>query len=397
MTHPIVIPSQPSASNSPASTADDSVPPRTPTSPTAEQAPTTTAQANGSIGTAANGKRKPSRRANTAERRATHNAVERQRRETLNGRFLDLAALLPNLSQIRRPSKSSIVNSSIAHIHASRRHRLLAARELRAIKLEADALRRELNEWRDRSGIPRIEEPVRGEGFSMVLSGELEVLVIPGMVNGMGLEDDEEEYGMPSYPEEETYGPPMEPEMEDPRLTMVKNASAFVHNHSSPSPVSNASASPSYPPRPSISVPQPPVLSGPMIASPTAMSFENPAMAGVYSPADSHIPQHAHVMYHPQGGFTVQQMGLMDAEKVAHWSMMQQQQQAHQMNADQVYLASLARRERSASMSAGSRSSGSASPVQTYEIPQFEPGFEGQWSHGGGLGGKQQPVFAMMM
>lgn len=34
------------------------------------------------------GKRKPSRRASTAERRATHNAVERARRETLNGRFL---------------------------------------------------------------------------------------------------------------------------------------------------------------------------------------------------------------------------------------------------------------------------------------------------------------------
>jgi len=33
-------------------------------------------------------KRKSSRRANTAERRATHNAVERHRRETLNGRFL---------------------------------------------------------------------------------------------------------------------------------------------------------------------------------------------------------------------------------------------------------------------------------------------------------------------
>ncbi|KAF8522395.1 hypothetical protein JB92DRAFT_1735911 [Gautieria morchelliformis] len=44
-------------------------------------------------------KRKPSRRANTAERRATHNAVERQRRETLNGRFLvspfRVAALCP--------------------------------------------------------------------------------------------------------------------------------------------------------------------------------------------------------------------------------------------------------------------------------------------------------------
>jgi len=142
------------------------------------------------------GKRKPSRRANTAERRATHNAVERQRRETLNGRFLvsmhyktaaltevlitlsqDLAGLLPNLSQIRRPSKSAIVNSSIAHIHASRRHRLIAARELRMVKVEADALRRELNEWRDRSGLPRLEEPARGDGFNMVLSGEVEVIV----------------------------------------------------------------------------------------------------------------------------------------------------------------------------------------------------------------------------
>ncbi|KAG6877382.1 hypothetical protein C0993_007902 [Termitomyces sp. T159_Od127] len=146
-------------------------------------------------------KRKPSRRANTAERRATHNAVERQRRETLNGRFLDLAALLPNLSQIRRPSKSSIVNSSIAHINASRRHRILASRELRLLKLEADALRRELNEWRERAGIPRIEEPVRGEGFSMIISAELEVIVgVPGPNDP---DDDDEEPlsagGNPTY------------------------------------------------------------------------------------------------------------------------------------------------------------------------------------------------------
>ncbi|KAF9062207.1 hypothetical protein BDP27DRAFT_297801 [Rhodocollybia butyracea] len=128
-----------------------------------------------------NNKRKVSRRANTAERRATHNAVERARRETLNGRFLDLAGLLPNLSQIRRPSKSAIVNSSIAHIHASRRHRHLASRELRLLKYEADALRRELNEWRDRAGIPRVQEPTRGDGFGMILSGELEVLPVPNM------------------------------------------------------------------------------------------------------------------------------------------------------------------------------------------------------------------------
>ncbi|KAK0439082.1 uncharacterized protein EV420DRAFT_1203124 [Desarmillaria tabescens] len=166
--------------NSPASDNSDSSNPRTPTSPSLQLAPDTTQP------TIAPSKRKPSRRANTAERRATHNAVERQRRETLNGRFLGLAALLPNLSQIRRPSKSSIVNSSIAHVHASRRHRLLAARELRAMKMEADALRRELNEWRDRAGVPRVEEPVRGEGFGMIISGELEVLGVAG---------EEEEYG----------------------------------------------------------------------------------------------------------------------------------------------------------------------------------------------------------
>lgn len=183
MTLPICIPQTPSPATSPPSddsqnnnnnnniqnnNTTDSVPP-TPVSPTIQQ------------------KRKPSRRANTAERRATHNAVERQRRETLNSRFLDLAALLPNLSQIRRPSKSSIVNSSIAHIHASRRHRLLAARELRLLKLEADALRRELNEWRERSGIARVEEPVRGDGFGVVLSAELEVIV------GQDMEEEEDD------------------------------------------------------------------------------------------------------------------------------------------------------------------------------------------------------------
>jgi len=104
----------------------------------------------------------------------------------------DLAALLPNLTQIRRPSKSSIVNSSIAHVHASRRHRLLAARELRILKHEADALRREINEWRDRAGVPRVEEPGRGEGFGMVISGEMEVLIVGGEEE----EEDGDEFGV---------------------------------------------------------------------------------------------------------------------------------------------------------------------------------------------------------
>lgn len=45
------------------------------------------------------------------------------------------------------------------------------------VKIEAEALRRELNEWRDRSGLPRLEEPARGDGFNLVLNGEVEVIV----------------------------------------------------------------------------------------------------------------------------------------------------------------------------------------------------------------------------
>jgi hypothetical protein len=121
-------------------------------------------------------RRKTSRRANTAERRATHNAVERQRRETLNGRFLDLAALLPNLASVRRPSKSAIVNSSIALVHSMRRARATSARELRLLKLEADALRAEVNQWRERAGmgLTPIEEPPRSREFEELVSGGLE-------------------------------------------------------------------------------------------------------------------------------------------------------------------------------------------------------------------------------
>jgi hypothetical protein len=129
--------------------------------------PTTAAQASQS-GPA----KRSSRRANTAERRATHNAVERARRETLNSRFLDLAAMLPNLAAVRRPSKSAIVNSSIALIHAHRRQRAIAARELRLIKSENDALRQELNEWRARASLPRVEEPPRSTELIALLNLE---------------------------------------------------------------------------------------------------------------------------------------------------------------------------------------------------------------------------------
>ncbi|EEB94233.1 hypothetical protein MPER_06987 [Moniliophthora perniciosa FA553] len=76
----------------------------------------------------------------------------------------------------RRLSKFDIVNSAIAHIHASHRHRSVAARELRLLKEEADELRREVNVWREQAGEQLVEEPIRGEGFGLVWNQELEEL-----------------------------------------------------------------------------------------------------------------------------------------------------------------------------------------------------------------------------
>lgn len=119
--------------------------------------------------------KRSSRRANTAERRATHNAVERARRETLNSRFLDLAALLPNLAAVRRPSKSAIVNSSISIIQTQRRNRVIAARELRLVKAETDAIRQELNQWRQRANLPPVEEPPRSADYISLLNVDEEL------------------------------------------------------------------------------------------------------------------------------------------------------------------------------------------------------------------------------
>jgi hypothetical protein len=298
------IPPTPPSAHSPGSD-DSNTLPRTPTSPNTATLPVSSEQPSSGAGqqgasTSSNNqmKRKPSRRANTAERRATHNAVERQRRETLNGRFLDLAALLPNLSQIRRPSKSSIVNSSIAHIHAFRRHRLLASRELRSLKGESDALRRELNEWRDRAALPRVEEPPRSEGFATLLSGEIEVLAT------LAEEDDEnggqggyDDYGDDGddYPIGSQSIAVEEPEVSQAALLKNMSASSLAHNMSPGASTGHILVRPAH---------------GPMIASqPPSVSYENPAMASLYEP---------HTGFTPGAHFLQQQQQQQDVEKA--WS-----------------------------------------------------------------------------
>ncbi|KAJ7869720.1 kinase-like domain-containing protein [Mycena olivaceomarginata] len=109
-------------------------------------------------------------------RRATRRILsktETDRRTTLNTRFVHLASLLPSLAEVRRPSKAAIVESSIAYVHSAREHRTLASRELRALHIENQSLRREVNEWRARAGLDATVEPRRSDSFVLVLTGDM--------------------------------------------------------------------------------------------------------------------------------------------------------------------------------------------------------------------------------
>lgn len=293
------------ASPSPSPVADSAVDIKTETSaPTTEQQP------------AAPPKRKPSRRANTAERRATHNAVERARRETLNGRFLDLAALLPNLSQIRRPSKSAIVNSSIAHINASKRHRMMASRELRSLKQEADALRRELNEWRDRAALPRIEEPMRGEGFGMVLSGELEVISVSGITEE---DEDGEEIEVTPAPAASPVSPPTTSPNEGGQFyheaPAEPTAAAFAGHQGPPTPPASSHGVPMH------GLPMQPRNLHPMVVNTQQVHFDPAHPSNMHGlPQLQQMPQHFGHMHAGYPHPSHHQEQLMQQEKAA-WNM----------------------------------------------------------------------------
>lgn len=90
---------------------------------------------------------------NSAERRANHNAVERARRECLNTKFQELAHALPSLAQVRRPSKSIIVQKSLDFIYNARQKDELHDKEMRSIRNENDLLREEINKLREKLGL----------------------------------------------------------------------------------------------------------------------------------------------------------------------------------------------------------------------------------------------------
>ncbi|WVR03695.1 hypothetical protein IAU60_000690 [Kwoniella sp. DSM 27419] len=134
---------------------------------------------------------KPRKRVNTAEKRSQHNAIERARRETLNGKFLSLAKLLPSLAASRRPSKSAIVNGSISHLTHQRSQRLLAAKMIAQMSAERDELLKEVNEWRKINGYaPRDIAHKWTEEMDEINSVEREVF---GSFASMGGDDNDDD------------------------------------------------------------------------------------------------------------------------------------------------------------------------------------------------------------
>ncbi|GAA5866159.1 hypothetical protein JCM1840_005093 [Sporobolomyces johnsonii] len=87
-----------------------------------------------------------------ADKRATHNAIERARRESLNGRFMTLAEALPTMANIKRPSKAMIVTKALDFVYDAQ------LREHTLIK-ENNDLRREVDQLRARLGMPPLPPP----------------------------------------------------------------------------------------------------------------------------------------------------------------------------------------------------------------------------------------------
>ncbi|KAJ2776721.1 hypothetical protein GGI15_004758 [Coemansia interrupta] len=97
-----------------------------------------------------------------AQRRATHNAIERARRESLNGQFQDLASAVPALIHVRRPSKAIIVEKSLDYIRGFKEHLSNRDQYIKKLQLRNLALHDEVNMLRKQLGMEPISET--GEG-----------------------------------------------------------------------------------------------------------------------------------------------------------------------------------------------------------------------------------------
>lgn len=77
------------------------------------------------------------------DRRSAHNALERQRRETLNSKFQELAHALPALQTVRRPSKTMIVAKSLEYVTKSIQRENHYVNQIKELRKQNERLRKQ--------------------------------------------------------------------------------------------------------------------------------------------------------------------------------------------------------------------------------------------------------------
>ncbi|TPX65943.1 hypothetical protein SpCBS45565_g04787 [Spizellomyces sp. 'palustris'] len=138
---------------------------------------------------------------NMAEKRAYHNATERARRENLNSRFQELAQSLPSLANVRKPSKSVIVNHSLSFVQEVKRRLEVKDRALETLRSRNEGLRMEVNRLRGLLGIPpspdplELDEDLQDEETAAAASASANI-VMPG--DTLSTKTDEPNKGKPT-------------------------------------------------------------------------------------------------------------------------------------------------------------------------------------------------------
>ncbi|KAE8225916.1 hypothetical protein CF319_g1408 [Tilletia indica] len=89
----------------------------------------------------------------TIKKREVHNAIERDRRNRLNDRFLDLAAKLPATASVRRPSKNLVISKSIQFVNDALQQEIVYRGMIEQLSRDNVAMRKEVNGTRTANGI----------------------------------------------------------------------------------------------------------------------------------------------------------------------------------------------------------------------------------------------------
>ncbi|KUI53375.1 hypothetical protein VP1G_00597 [Cytospora mali] len=104
----------------------------------------------------------------TADDRAAHRIIEKERREAFRERLSAFAHLLPALSD-KAPqtlSKHTVVEEGISHVVVQNARLDEAAQNMRALAQERDELLSELNQWRSQAGIS-LRQPRETTAYSL--------------------------------------------------------------------------------------------------------------------------------------------------------------------------------------------------------------------------------------